>query len=469
MLVAGTTVLAFHSGGYFEGPRAVATACAWGVAALLAVTLPRDQLLPSRRGLIALAGLIGLTAWTAIAGEWAPLAGPAEDDVERLLLYLGLFVAALLALCDPRARRLLEPAMAASALITVGYGLAGRLLPGIFELERSASANGRLEQPLTYWNAMGALAAIGLVLGARLAADPRRPRWLRTAALAAAPVLGLGIYLSFSRGALLAIALGLTVLVVLAPSRAQVSAAIAAVLGSLAAALLAAQLPAVESLDRVDDAERQGLLMLALLALTCAATTIGALRAMRAGEASPDATAPSRRGSWVAIAVVGAVVLIPLVGAPLGLKSGDTVASGADASRFGSVGSNRYAYWRVALDTFAEHPLDGVGPGGFRVEWMRERDIVESVRDAHSLQLETAAELGLPGLAFLVLLFGGVIAAARVAWPGLLGACAALVSWATAAAVDWNWEMPALGALGLLLSAALIAEARERAVSPASG
>ena len=33
------------------------------------------------------------------------------------------------------------------------------------------SAAGRLDQPLTYWNATGALAALGLVLCARVAGD----------------------------------------------------------------------------------------------------------------------------------------------------------------------------------------------------------------------------------------------------------------------------------------------------------
>ena len=63
--------------------------------------------------------------------------------------------------------------------------------------------------------------------------------------------------------------------------------------------------------------------------------------------------------------------------------------------------SNRYAYWKVALRTFADHPLIGVGSGGFQAEWLRERPFREPVRDAHSLYLETLAELGLVGFALL--------------------------------------------------------------------
>ena len=64
------------------------------------------------------------------------------------------------------------------------------------------------------------------------------------------------------------------------------------------------------------------------------------------------------------------------------------------------------------MRAFAEHPLAGVGSGGFRVEWLRERPFKEPAEDAHSIYLETAAELGLLGLAALALLFGGVTACA---------------------------------------------------------
>ena len=85
----------------------------------------------------------------------------------------------------PPAQRAVEPALAAGTLIVIGYGLSERLLPGLLHFARSVSAQGRLEQPLTYWNAMGELAAIGFVLAARLAGDRSRPR-CRCGPLAAA-------------------------------------------------------------------------------------------------------------------------------------------------------------------------------------------------------------------------------------------------------------------------------------------
>ena len=98
------------------------------------------------------------------------------QNVQRLVLYVGALLLAVGTLRDSGLRRAAEPALAAGAAIVIGYGLSGRLLPDLIDLDSSRSAGGRLEQPLTYWNAEGALAAIGLVLCARLAGDRSRPR-----------------------------------------------------------------------------------------------------------------------------------------------------------------------------------------------------------------------------------------------------------------------------------------------------
>ena len=76
------------------------------------------------------------------------------------------------------------------------------------DLAASATSHGRLDQPLTYWNAMGALGGLGLVLCARMAGDADRPRVLRALAAAVSPVLGLGVYLTFSRGSLAGLGAG---------------------------------------------------------------------------------------------------------------------------------------------------------------------------------------------------------------------------------------------------------------------
>jgi hypothetical protein len=82
-------------------------------------------------------------------------------------------------------------------------------------------------------------------------------------------------------------------------------------------------------------------------------------------------------------------------------------------------------------------------------------------------------ELGLTGLGLLMITAGAVIAAGAGALrrrpAAVAGAVAALVAWATTTSVDWIWEMPALALIGLLLSAAVLGEARAARESEAAG
>src|SRR5690349_3430459 len=190
--------LAFFSGGYFDEARLWAAAAAWLAVAVLAV-VPGVSLDPgSPPARLALAGLAGLTAWTGLSLLWAPVSGPAVDGLQRGLLYLGVLTAAVPLLRAARASRVTEPALLACRAIVAAYALSERLVPGIGPFQVSLAAGDRLNQPLTYWNALGAWCGIGLVLAAGVCADARRPRALRMAAAACAPVLGLALYLTFS-------------------------------------------------------------------------------------------------------------------------------------------------------------------------------------------------------------------------------------------------------------------------------
>jgi hypothetical protein len=460
-LVAGPTVLAFFSGGFFDRPRLIAAVGAWALVMVAAVLAPRP--LPSSTpGRLALAGLFLLTAWTALSLMWAPLGGRAQDDLQRLLLYLAYFLAALALLRGATVRRWLEPAMAGGALIVVGYGLAERLLPGLLEFDRSRTAAGRLEQPLTYWNAEGAVAAVGLLLTVRIAGDPERPKGLRAAAAAAGVALGLGAYLTFSRGALAAVAAGMVVLFALAPqARPQLRGAVAVLGAAAGATLVSSRLPTVESLHRGESGDAgEGLLMLAVLVVLASAASALVVRQPRRELKAPSLPA-SRPAVVLSLSIVALLVATigatALEGKPQGTSPGET----ASAERFGSIDSNRYRYWRVAVESWADQPLLGLGSGGFVVEWRKQRDRVDESADAHSLYVETAAELGVVGLGMLLLSLGGVGASAvrlyRSNPAAATGLIAGLAAWAIHAGLDWNWEMPAVTLLALLLAAAVVA------------
>ena len=120
-------------------------------------------------------------------------------------------------------------------------------------------------------------------------------------------------------------------------------------------------------------------------------------------------------------------------------------------------------------------PLRGVGAGGWSVYWLRYRPFDEGAQDAHSLPLQTAAELGLVGLALLAVFLAGVGIAARRclrAAPALAaGPLAGFVVYVAHSPLDWDWEMPAVTLIAIVLAGLLIAlgegRAQADAVAPA--
>jgi hypothetical protein len=460
VLLAAPTVLAFFSGGFFDQPRLVAGAGAWILVALAALVGERP--LPATRlPRLAVAALALLTAWTGLSLLWAPLSAAATDDLQRDLLYLGALLAAT-ALLRAAISRAVEPALAGGALIVIGYGLAGRLLPSVVDLSASESAIGRLEQPLTYWNATGALAAIGVVLCARVAGDVTRGPPLRCAALAASVPLSAGVYLSFSRGALLAGVVGLGVLLLVARRRSQLRASLAALGLGIAASVAVGVWPGVRALEgSLGAREREGAIALAILLVLMGAAALVALALARRDGRPGSRPLPRPRIRRPVAAGLAVIVLAALATAAyVENRPGREVATGATTERLGSLQSRRYEYWEVAARTAAAHPVAGVGAGGFRVEWLRERPRPEPASDAHSLPLETLAELGLVGLLLLSGFAVAVAACARQLPPAVAaGPAAALAVWALHAGLDWDWEMPALTLVAIILTGHVLAGA----------
>jgi hypothetical protein len=463
-LLAMPFVLAFFSGGYFDQARLWALLAACILLALVAVTtaapLPRG-----RGGVLALAGLWALTAWTAASIAWAPLRGPAFHDGQRLLLYAVWFTAAVPVLRSRSLARAVEPAVAAGCALVVVYGLAGRLLPGLIHQTHGLRAGGRLDQPLTYWNAEGTIAALALVICGRLAGDGDRRVATRVAAATACAPAGMALYLTYSRGAVGATGVGLLVLLAAAPDRRQLRALVVAAVAAAAGAVVAAPFPVVASLHA--GSRLQGVAALGLVCL-CAAAAAAVTWWLAASEASGRLeTATLRLRALRPGLAVAAVALI--VGFVIATASAEhTSASrnpavGAQAGRLTSLQSHRYAYWKVALGAFRDHPLLGLGSGGFPVRWLERRSIQESVADAHSLYVETAGELGLIGLVALGMLIAGIVISASRCMrtdPALAaGALAAFVAWAVHAGLDWLWEMPAVSLVALALAALLVAQA----------
>ena len=458
VLLSGPTALAFFAGGYFPEAQAWAGLIVWALVAVGLIIKPGP--LPRGRPFwLAAGGLALFAGWTLLSITWAPISGNAYHAGQLATVYLGALLAATLLLSTPGAARWAEPALAAGAVIVIGYGMSARLLPGLLHFAHSISAEGRLEQPLTYWNAMGELAALGFVLATAIAGERTRPPWLRVAAAAAVAPLGMGLYVTFSRGSLFACGAGLVALVVIVRRREQLWAVLRAIGFGALGAIAAAPFKGVTALTgSLSTRERDGAIALVLLVVITAAAAVAQLVLGRRERAGPLRL--PRRSPLIATAVIVAgLALAIVVGAHE--NSGSSLLSGG-ATRLTTLKSNRYDYWSVALRAFATEPFHGVGAGGWSVYWLRWRPIAEGAQDAHSLELQTLAELGLVGVALLLAFLVGVgLGAARALRraPPPAAAVAALIVYLAHSPLDWDWQMPAVTLVAIVLAGRVLAVA----------
>jgi len=443
--------LAFHAGGYF--PTAYLEGGAIALAALgvlLAVHLPRHAL--STHALAGLGTLALLAAWTGLSAAWSPAPDTALADLQRDVLYVALFGLGLLAAGSGRHAVLVGRVVMAVIVVIVCAGLI------------HGDGNERLGYPLTYWNAYGALAAVGVVLAAGMASDPRAPVPVRALCGAAVVPLADAIYLSLSRGTWLALIVGAVVLVALGAHRGSLlltvgvcgTAAALAILGgpvvmlTIAAGAVIAVIAAGRASPLMMQALRRVIrpLLIGLAALAAVVAFIGYVVKADAVEGRADR---GLRSAGHFVSRQWQDFLRPTTG----------VESGR--ARLTQSKGTRSDLYRVAFDGFEAHPLHGDGAGGFTVRWMQQRRVYETVRDAHSLELETLGELGAVGglllLAFLVTL-GWAAIRSRVRRAALPRAHAAAVGaacavWVAHSAVDWDWQMPALTGCVLVLAATL--------------
>jgi O-antigen ligase len=121
---------------------------------------------------------------------------------------------------------------------------------------------------------------------------------------------------------------------------------------------------------------------------------------------------------------------------------------------------SRGPQWHTAWEDVKSHPWSGSGAGSFDVWWFQHREVAISVHDVHNLYLETLAELGPVGLLLLLgALVVPLIAAVRALGRPLAAvAFGAYVAFLLHAAVDWDWEMPAVILAGLFCGLALLAD-----------
>jgi hypothetical protein len=464
LLIGGalTAWFAFRAGGFFPGTVGIA-AVGLAVVLVLRMTLARAPW----AGWSPLAAVIAgagaaYGCWMLASVVWSDAPGRAVPDFNRALLYVLAF--GVMAMVPRRPGDLgvfLRWVLAAIVAAAVA-GLATRLLPDVFPWV-SGLEPARLGYPLTYWNAMSVFCALGVVLALSAASDRDAPAWLRVLAGAALPVLAVAGYFPLSRGGILTAIVGCLALVALArPPRMLVTLLTAGppTVVAVVAAYSAPTLATAKYFEGAGPAEGHRIAL--ILAACCAAAAIARLVALGL-DARVDARLAGRvRARTLAAVAVAGVLVVAGAGVALdvphvlrtqydGFVKGNVVDPGADKrQRLTAAGNNgRLATWRVGRDAFESQPLHGTGAGTYELAWQRERPGRLKVIDGHSLYLETLAELGVVGLVLLAIALGGILLGLarglrrpdRHAHAAVLAAALALL---LHAAIDWDWEMPAL-------------------------
>ena len=159
-------------------------------------------------------------------------------------------------------------------------------------------------------------------------------------------------------------------------------------------------------------------------------------------------------------AIAGALALAALavvLAQPLAARFAAPAPDERDARRLLDVtGHGRAELWRSAWEQGLDRPLAGGGAGTWARDYVEETGRLAAPANAHSLPLETFAELGLVGV---VLLAAFLVLVARNARREA-AAAAVVAAWAVQATADWVWQLPA-ATLPMLFAAAALT-ARER-------
>jgi O-antigen ligase/polysaccharide polymerase Wzy-like membrane protein/tetratricopeptide repeat protein len=453
--------------------------------ALVALAPLRWSGLPGTVRIAALA-LGAFTAWSFLSIAWAEDGGVALEGADRTLLYLVAFL--LFALWPQR------PATAAWVLGLWTFGIGAIAVVTLVRVGAVADPQtlfdgDRLTEPVGYANAEAAMWLMALWPAVTLAAGKRVPWPVRGIAAAVAVVLLDVALLSQSRGSILALPVCAVLLVAIVPGRLRTIAVLIPVLGAAAAALPKV-LDVGDALNGTDPGaavDAAGAVTSTVLLLALAAGAVVALVAAWETLRPPaPATAARVRKAWTIVVVAGAILGaaggLVAIGNPVdrldsawhSFKGGYDDNTGSGSRLTAGLGSNRYDFYRVSLDVFADHPIAGVGADNFFQDYLERGDSNETPRNPHNLALRTLVQTGIVGTLLLLTAFGAALVAG---WRGMRGAdplnatvaggaVLAFLYWVVHGMTDWFWEWAGLGAPAFALLGLACALAPRRVEEP---
>jgi Flp pilus assembly protein TadD len=376
--------------------------------------------------------LLAFAALSALSVVWSVQPDASWQNAGLMFAYSAVFGAAVvLARAAPARWPAVIGGVTLAAVVVCGYALLTKVFPSWLDAH---DIYARLQAPYGYWNATGLTAAMGVIGCLWLGARRKGHALLSALAYPAIGLLLVTLMLAYSRGALVALLLGLALWFAVVPLRLRGAAVL--LVGALAAGLVVAwdfsrsalSSDSVALHARVVAGRQLGALLLAMvLLLALAGLAIG----FYTGRRPPSRAVRQNTGAGLLSILVLAV--IAFVGALAVSHRGFTgsISHGFDTltnthapvpaetpGRLTAIGSVRAVYWNEALKVFQAHPALGAGARSYGTASLRYRSEDLEANDAHGFVVQTLADLGLVGLAIaLALLLTWMAAAGRATHP----------------------------------------------------
>lgn len=468
-VMAIETFAIFANGAYF--PSAM-TLCVVGVWILFVTMLcvNRNGILSNitRGNLIILCLVVTFWLWVGLSMKWSITADQTWADFNRTGGYVAVLFLGVILGGNRAVRNWVVPLFVGVVTLAAAYGIGPRILPTVIDNLEDAA---RIAVPMGYANATGLLMVLAYPLSLYIASSRRYNPSVRIIMVVSTLIIGICLLFIASRGASLALAIGLLIYFAASPLRLRSFGVLILTFSpTILIALWASGQDAMVK-SKVDMSLRLaaavelrlylGFFMLLVTLIFAIALFVG--KRVRFSKFVTRIT-----GGIALVSVISAIffIVIALFASAQPSLSGwarqayhdftiDAPSKTKGVGRLSELSSSgRWQLWGEAIANWEDNPVLGTGAQSFpAVHLMRQESSATFVKQAHGLGFSLLAELGLVGFllmaAFIVVSVtyaALLVCRLRDRWDkGMAAAMLSLiVIYLIHTSYDWDWNMFAL-------------------------